>query len=90
MFESVLQNAFPAERDEPDPFYMSSSNLLKNKWARVSVFAIVRRLREQRWDMVPERDQYVYLYKFLSTWVRLGENAAMRKLLSSCDIKLQI
>ena len=54
------------------------------------MFAIVRRLREQRWDMVPERDQYVYLYKFLSTWVRLGENATMRKLLSNCDIKLQI
>ena len=56
----------------------------------MSVFAIVRRLREQRWDMVTERDQYFYLYKFLKTWVRLGENATIRNKLSHSALKLQI
>lgn len=36
---------------------------------RVSVFAVVRRLREERWGMVQNRDQYGFIYKFLSRYI---------------------
>lgn len=36
---------------------------------RVSVFATVRRLREERWGMVQNRDQYSFIYKFLSRYI---------------------
>ncbi len=32
---------------------------------RVSVFGVVRRLREQRWNLVKTVDQYKYIYSFL-------------------------
>ena len=32
--------------------------------------------------MVSTDQQYVYLYKFLSDWVRLGETANVREILS--------
>jgi len=92
LFNSVLPNSFPKERQEPDAYYLPDSFIStetsgsaapsKTQWARVSVFAIVRRLREQRWQMVSTDQQYVYLYKFLSDWIRLGETAAVRELLS--------
>ena len=41
---------------------------LKNS-VRFSLFALVRRLREQRWDMVNNVKQYSYLYKFLLQWI---------------------
>ena len=88
-FLPVLQNSFSQERCEPEKFFLPVQNK-EAQWARVSVFAIVRRLREQRWDMVTERDQYFYLYKFLKTWVRLGENATIRNKLSHSALKLQI
>ena len=42
---------------------------------RLSVFAIVRRLREQRWGMVSTDAQYEYLYQFLEEWVQNQETA---------------
>lgn len=36
---------------------------LANKY-KISIFGIVRRLREQRWGMVHTSEQYIYLYKY--------------------------
>jgi len=33
---------------------------------KLSVFGVVRRLREQRWGMVNTSDQYTFIYKFIS------------------------
>ena len=52
--------------------------ITKNSWARISLFAIVRRLREQRWCSVSTDAQYAYCYYFLSQWVRYGETARLR------------
>ncbi|CAK58016.1 unnamed protein product (macronuclear) [Paramecium tetraurelia] len=37
---------------------------------RISIFGIVRRLREQRWGMVHTSEQYIYLYKFIDEAIR--------------------
>ena len=46
----------------PDEYYGSEE--------RVSVFAIVRRLREQRWNLVKNVEQYKYIYSFIREWVK--------------------
>jgi protein tyrosine phosphatase len=38
--------------------------------ARVSVFGAVRRMREQRWNMVKKQVQYSFIYEYLERWVR--------------------
>ena len=57
---------------------MEAANFLKNEdfaWKeaddfyagdhrRLSIFATVRRIREQRWNMVKTADQYKYIYSF--------------------------
>ena len=37
---------------------------------RVSIFGIVRRLREQRWGMVHTSEQYIYIYKFIDEAIK--------------------
>ncbi|CAD8082931.1 unnamed protein product [Paramecium primaurelia] len=37
---------------------------------RISIFGIVRRLREQRWGMVHTSEQYIYIYKFIDEAIR--------------------
>ena len=37
---------------------------------RLSIFGLVRRLREQRWNLVKTVEQYSYLYEFMSLWVK--------------------
>lgn len=37
--------------------------------AEISIFGVVRRLREQRWSMVKNADQYKFLYNYVSYWV---------------------
>ena len=37
--------------------------------ARVSVFGVTRRLREQRWGMVNSLKQYKFMYKFMEYWI---------------------
>lgn len=39
---------------------------------RISVFATVRRLREERWGMVQNRDQYTFIYKFVGKFIEEG------------------
>ena len=77
-------------RQEPDPFYTESVDQLslpismrgsKHSWSRISIFAIVRRLREQRWCMVSTDAQYAYCYQFLIQWIKEGETEKLRKLL---------
>ncbi|CAG9323862.1 unnamed protein product [Blepharisma stoltei] len=36
---------------------------------RVSIFGVVRRLREQRWGMVATVKQYKFIYKFMEYWI---------------------
>ena len=60
-------------RQEPDPFYTDSVDQSTlpafmqgtNSWSRISIFGMVRRLREQRWCMVSTDAQYAYCYQFL-------------------------
>ena len=47
----------------PDPFYLDDEG--KNQ-ERISIFSAVRRIREQRWDLVKNQDQYKYIYSFTS------------------------
>ena len=42
------------------------TNNLEN--GRVSVFATVRRLREQRYHMVHNELQYAFIYKYIESW----------------------
>ena len=37
---------------------------------RISVFGTVRRLREQRLGMVQTKDQYLFIYSFMTQWIR--------------------
>ncbi|CAD8205399.1 unnamed protein product [Paramecium octaurelia] len=37
---------------------------------RISIFGMVRRLREQRWGMVHTSEQYSYIYKFIDEAIR--------------------
>ena len=55
------ETGFKEEREEPDSFYTDSIRQSEslpatmrgpNSWTRISIFSIVRRLREQRWCMV--------------------------------------
>jgi len=52
---------------EPDAFYAGDKK-------RISVFATVRRIREQRWNMVKTADQYKYIYSFFAKWVSSNFN----------------
>ncbi|CDW89851.1 protein tyrosine phosphatase [Stylonychia lemnae] len=37
---------------------------------RVSVFGAVRKMREQRWNMVKKQVQYNFIYEYLERWIR--------------------
>jgi len=37
---------------------------------RVSVFGAVRKMREQRWNMVKKQIQYTFIYEYLERWIR--------------------
>ncbi len=37
---------------------------------RVSVFGAVRKMREQRWNMVKKQIQYIFIYDYLERWIR--------------------
>eukprot|EP00347_Sterkiella_histriomuscorum_P012601 403367944 len=37
---------------------------------RVSVFGAVRKMREQRWNMVKRQVQYIFIYEYLERWIR--------------------
>jgi len=37
---------------------------------RISVFGAVRKIREQRWNMVKKPVQYSFIYDYLERWVR--------------------
>ena len=37
---------------------------------RISVFGAVRKMREQRWNMVKKQVQYSFIYDYLERWVR--------------------
>ena len=39
----------------------------------ISIFSIVRRLREQRGDAVQTDDQYAYIYTFMDEWLKIKE-----------------
>jgi hypothetical protein len=36
----------------------------------VSVFGAVRKMREQRWNMVKKQVQYSFIYDYVERWVR--------------------
>lgn len=36
---------------------------------RLSIFGTVRKLREQRWSMVKNQQQYNFLYSYMNMWV---------------------
>lgn len=61
------KEASALEEKVPDSFYLESDGTSKE---RVSVFGIVRRLREQRWNLVKTTDQYKYVYHFLREWMK--------------------
>lgn len=37
---------------------------------RISVFGSVRKIREQRWNMVKNKAQYAFIYEYLEHWVK--------------------
>jgi protein tyrosine phosphatase len=43
--------------------------LSRQQRAQVSVFGTVRRLREQRWGMVNTKEQYMFMYKYIESWI---------------------
>jgi len=46
---------------------------------KLSVFGVVRRLREQRWGMVNTSDQYLFVYKFMADRVEaILKNSALK------------
>jgi protein tyrosine phosphatase len=51
----------------PDDFYVEENNSNKE---RISIFGTVRRLREQRWNLVKTADQYKYIYSFVGEWLK--------------------
>ena len=53
----------------PDHYYVEPEG-----GERVSIFGIVRRLREQRWNMVKNAEQYKYVYTFAREWIKINSN----------------
>jgi protein tyrosine phosphatase len=51
------------EEKYPDLYYVAEDGSNKE---RVSIFATVRRLREQRWNLVKTSEQYKYIYHFVN------------------------
>ena len=53
---------FNEDLSEPDAFFA------ENGPKRISLFSVVRRVREQRWNMVKTEGQYKYVYEFFKKW----------------------
>ena len=49
----------------PDKSYLDSGVVQE----RISIFGAVRRMREQRWNLVKTAGQYKYIYTFMQRWV---------------------
>ena len=83
---NLRELAFTGIRIEPDSFFVdfpdkvaaAETGISSHPWTRISIFALVRRLREQRWSMVSNEAQYAYCYQFLCEWLRNGETARLR------------
>lgn len=60
-FKQAEQATFKEEIEKDFP------NLAK---PRISVFATVRKLREQRWSMVKKQVQYAFVYDYVERWVQ--------------------
>lgn len=43
------------------------------KRPRISVFGAVRKMREQRWNMVKKNVQYSFVYLYMERWVRKNQ-----------------
>lgn len=74
------------QQSSSSPAGNTSSASSKKSWSRISLFSMIRRLREQRWCMVSTDAQYAYCYQFLTQWVKEGETARVRKYLESRHI----
>ncbi|CAK65110.1 unnamed protein product (macronuclear) [Paramecium tetraurelia] len=57
MYQSYVGNDIAKISENPEEF-------------RISIFGVVRRLREQRWGMVHTSEQYQYVYKFIDEAIK--------------------
>eukprot|EP01016_Furgasonia_blochmanni_P054773 TRINITY_DN9068_c0_g1_i4.p1 TRINITY_DN9068_c0_g1~~TRINITY_DN9068_c0_g1_i4.p1 ORF type:complete len:354 (-),score=54.42 TRINITY_DN9068_c0_g1_i4:149-1150(-) len=64
----------------------------KRKQCRLSVFAVVRRLREQRWGMVNTAEQYAFIYELVADMIdkELKKQAGVKLSLQCVTFHLQI
>lgn len=53
---------------EIDPAIVEMYPLVRKP--RVSVFGAVRKMREQRWNMVKKQVQYIFIYEYIDRWIR--------------------
>lgn len=44
---------------------------------KLSIFGTVRRLREQRYNMVKEVEQYLFLYRYMTEWIQRNRDALL-------------
>lgn len=82
------ETGFREQRQEPDNFYSENpenAQTSRHGWTRISLFSMIRRLREQRWCMVSTDQQYAYCYQFLTQWLRNGETARLRADIQKCS-----
>ena len=59
--EKPIQVKVDETEAHPEPFYIEDED---RKHMRISIFSIVRRIREQRWNLVKNVEQYRYAYAF--------------------------
>eukprot|EP00347_Sterkiella_histriomuscorum_P023451 403334591 len=55
----------------PDAYYLDQEN--GQSVERISVFSSIRRIREQRWNLVKNTEQYKYIYSFTREWIRRNQ-----------------
>lgn len=44
---------------------------------KLSIFGTVRRLREQRYNMCKEAEQYYFLYRYMTEWIQRNRDALL-------------
>jgi len=64
---SIMNAMMTIQAQIGGPKRIVDSNTIMGK--KLSVFSIVRRLREQRSDCVQTKEQYAYIYQFIYRWV---------------------
>ncbi|CDW76622.1 protein tyrosine phosphatase [Stylonychia lemnae] len=73
--QGLINSGQNVRESYPDPYYLDSEGKSQE---RVSIFSAVRRIREQRWNLVKNVEQYKYIYQFTKEWIKNNQQLLKR------------